>query len=65
MHSWPKEMHSLFTVMNAKHIEGALNFVHPFQGAGSRHSIPSTCYTQNPDPSITSQGIALANEWGT
>ncbi len=53
------------TVMNAKHIEGALNLVYPFQGAGSRDSIPSTSCTQNPVPSITSQSIPLANEWGT
>ncbi len=51
--------------MNAKHIEGALNFVYPFQGAGSHDSSPSTCFTQNPDPSITSQSIPSANSWGT
>ena len=39
--------------MNAKHKDGALNYVYPFQGAGSRDSIPSTCYTQNQDTSIT------------
>ena len=53
------------TVINAKHTEGALNFVYPFQGAGSRDSIPSTCYTQNPDPSITGQSIPLAYAWGS
>ncbi len=51
--------------MNAKHIEGTLNYLCRFQGAGSRDSIPSTGYTQNLDPSVTSQNIPLADVWIT
>ncbi len=41
--------------MNAKHTEGALNLVYPFQEAGSCDSITSTCYTQKSDSSTSSQ----------
>ncbi len=49
--------------MNAKHIEGGLTLVNPFQGARSVTYIPITCYTQNPGCSSVSQNIPLANAW--